>query len=98
MFSASPSAQGQARKPSRSQSTLQQEQEHNGIEPLPSTAVSVSTPRRIAHLLGLQTPQTGEDGKEEEISCCGALVVNEFLLLYMALAYGTCNDGFGLVV
>ena len=41
-------------------------------------------------MLGLQTPQTGEDDKEEEISCCGALIVNEFLMLYMALAYGRC--------
>jgi hypothetical protein len=32
-------------------------------------------------MLRLQTPQTGEEGKEEEISCCGALVVNEFLML-----------------
>ena len=92
MFSASPSLLGPARKPSSSKSTLEPVEHGANPDPAPgahSLAV-VSTPRRIARMLGLQTPQTGEEGKEEEISCCGALVVNEFLMLYMALAYGTC--------
>lgn len=65
----------------------EQEQRDEAI----SSTLSVSTPQRIAHMLGLQTPQTGEDAKEEEILCCGVLLVNDFLLLYMALAYGTCD-------
>lgn len=96
MFSASPSLQASGHKPTRSKSTLEPaEQQGAGPDRIPgaqSLAV-VSTPKRIARMLGLQTPQTGEDGKEEEISCCGALIVNEFLMLYMALAYGTCVWG-----
>ena len=92
MFSASPSLLGPARKPSRSKSALEPVEQNGDPGPAPGThsLAVVSTPRRIARMLGLQTPQTGEDGKEEEISCCGSLVVNEFLMLYMALAYGTC--------
>ncbi len=91
MFSVSPLLLGPTRKLSRSKSELEPAEQGAGPDPAPGT-------HSLAHMLGLQTPQTGENAKEEEISCCGTLVVNEFLVLYMALAYGEFLyvDGVGI--
>ena len=58
-------------------------------------AVAISTPRRLAQMMGLSTPKLSiEDGdddtmEEKDLTCCGAFPLNEFLLVYLALAYGT---------
>lgn len=91
MFSASPLLLGPTSKSSRSKGEL--EPAEQGADPAPAPGT-----HSLAHMLGLQTPQTGGNAKEEEISCCSKLVVNEFLVLYMALAYGefVWVDGVGI--